>query len=124
MVFSEPAQRMVSPAAALMLVMGMVTIGTVAAAPSASAATVTVTVTDTGPAADGQYDITALGTATGSATFTRVPATQLSASPQPVASATNVAGNTTVTWNPTITVTIPGSALAGAYTATITHSVS
>ena len=38
MVFSEPAQRMVSPAAALMLVMGMVTIGTVAAAPSASAA--------------------------------------------------------------------------------------
>ena len=87
-------------------------------------ATGTGTPAETIPAADGQYDITALGTATGSATFTPVPATQLSASPQPVVNATNVAGNTTVTWDPTITVTIPGSAVAGAYTATITHSVS
>ena len=53
-----------------------------------------------------------------------MPATELSASPQPIVNATNVTGNTTVTWDPTITVTIPGSAVAGAYTATITHSVS
>ena len=63
-------------------------------------------------------------TATGPATFTPVPTTQLSASAQPVVNATNVAGNTTVTWDPTIMVTIPGSAVGGAYTATITHSVS
>ena len=87
-------------------------------------ATGTGTPAETIPAADAQYDITALGTATGSATFTPVPATQLSASPQPVVNATNVAGNTTVTWNPTIEVTIPGSAVGGTYTATITHSVS
>jgi hypothetical protein len=30
----------------------------------------------------------------------------------------------TITWDPTIDVTIPGSAIAGGYTATITHSVS
>ena len=32
-------------------------------------------------------------------------------------------GATSVSWDPTITVTIPGSALAGAYSGTITHSV-
>jgi large repetitive protein len=61
---------------------------------------------------------------TGSATFTPVPEVQLSATPQPVVTAANVAGNTTVTWDPTIDVTIPGGAIAGTYTATITHSVS
>ena len=55
---------------------------------------------ETIPAADAQYNISALATATGSATFTPAPTTQLSASPQPVVSATNVAGNTTVTWDP------------------------
>ena len=54
---------------------------------------------ETIPAADAQYNISALATATGSATFTPAPTTQLSASPQPVVSATNVAGNTTVTWD-------------------------
>jgi len=87
-------------------------------------ATGTGTPAETIPAADAQYLITALATTTGSATFTPVPATQLSASPQPVVNATNVAGNTTVTWDPTIDVSIPGSAIGGAYTATITHSVS
>ena len=38
--------------------------------------------------------------------------------------ATNVNGNTTVTWNPAINISIPGSAIGGTYTATITHSVS
>ena len=50
--------------------------------------------------------------------------TQLSTAAQPVVSATNVTGNTTATWNPIITVTVPPTAIAGLYTATITHSVS
>jgi large repetitive protein len=79
---------------------------------------------ETIPVTNAEYAITALGAATGSATFTPVPATQLSTSPQPVVNATNVAGNTTVTWDPTIDVSIPGNAVGGAYTATITHSVS
>lgn len=32
-------------------------------------------------------------------------------------------GNNTVTWNPTLRVTIPNSAVAGTYTGTVTHSV-
>ena len=87
-------------------------------------ATGTGTPAETIPAADAQYVIAALATTIGSATFTPVPTTQLSATPQPVVTATNVNGNTTVTWDPTINVTIPGSAVGGDYTATITHSVS
>jgi uncharacterized repeat protein (TIGR01451 family) len=87
-------------------------------------ATGTGTPAETIPAADAQYVIAALATALGSATFAPVPTTQLSATPQAVVSATNVEGNTTVTWDPTIDVSIPGSAIGGAYTATITHSVS
>jgi hypothetical protein len=79
---------------------------------------------ETIPASNANYDITALATTTGSATFTPVPVTRLSANPKAVVTATNVAGNTTVTWDPTIAVIIPVSAIAGNYTATITHSVS
>ena len=79
---------------------------------------------ETIPVGDGQYNISALATTTGSATFTPVSSTRLSTRSKPVVSATNVAGNTAVTWNPTVVVTIPGSAIAGSYTATITHSVS
>jgi hypothetical protein len=50
--------------------------------------------------------------------------TQLSASPQAVVSATNVSGNTSVSWDPTIQVSVPSTAISGDYTATITHSVS
>ena len=38
--------------------------------------------------------------------------------------ATNVAGNTTASWNPLINIQVPASAVGGTYTATITHSVS
>jgi hypothetical protein len=87
-------------------------------------ATGTGTPAETIPAADAEYDITALTEATGPATFTPVPVTQLSASPQAVVSATNVAGNTAVSWDPAIQVAIPATAISGGYTATITHSVS
>jgi hypothetical protein len=33
-------------------------------------------------------------------------------------------GNNSVTWNPTVTITLPPQAVAGIYTGTITHSVS
>jgi hypothetical protein len=41
----------------------------------------------------------------------------------PAVSATGITGDNSATWNPTITVTIPGGTPAGTYNATITHSV-
>ena len=87
-------------------------------------ATGTGTEAETIPAEDAQYLIAALAEAVGPATFTPVSAVQLSAEPQAVVSATNVSGNTSVSWNPTIEVSVPDSAIGGDYTATITHSVS
>ena len=37
--------------------------------------------------------------------------------------ATGITGDNSATWNPTITVTMPGGTIAGVYSATITHSV-
>ena len=87
-------------------------------------ATGTGTEAETIPAQDAQYAVAGLAEAIGPATFTPVPAIQLSASPQAVVSATNVSGNTTVSWDPTIQVSVPATAISGDYTATITHSVS
>ena len=98
--------------------------GWTATVASTSFATGGGTPAETIPVSDASYNITALTQATGPATFTPVPVTQLSTAPQPVVSATNVTGNTTATWNPIITVTVPPTAIAGLYTATITHSVS
>lgn len=41
----------------------------------------------------------------------------------PAVTATGITGDTSATWNPLITVAIPVSAIAGVYSATITHSV-
>jgi hypothetical protein len=41
----------------------------------------------------------------------------------PVVTATGITGDNSATWNPTITVTVPGGMAAGIYFATITHSV-
>jgi large repetitive protein len=98
--------------------------GWTATVSATSFATGAGTPAETIPAADAQYNISGLGMTTGSATFTPVPTTRLSARPKAVVNATNVAGNTTVTWDPTIVVTIPGSAIGGTYAATIIHSVS
>jgi large repetitive protein len=75
------------------------------------------------PAGDAVYAISALTTATGPATFGYTPETDLSPNPQDVVNATNVDGNTAVTWNPVIDVTVPGGAIGGTYSATIVHSV-
>ncbi|MDP9302293.1 MAG: hypothetical protein M3P43_15595 [Actinomycetota bacterium] len=41
----------------------------------------------------------------------------------PAVTATGITGDNSATWNPTITVTVPGGMAAGIYSATITHSV-
>ena len=42
----------------------------------------------------------------------------------PVVTATGITGDNSATWNPTITVAVPGGMAAGVYSATITESVS
>jgi hypothetical protein len=41
----------------------------------------------------------------------------------PALTATGITGDNSATWNPTITVAVPGGMAAGIYSATITHSV-
>ena len=41
----------------------------------------------------------------------------------PVMTATGITGDNSATWNPTISVVVPGGMAAGVYSATITHSV-
>jgi hypothetical protein len=41
----------------------------------------------------------------------------------PAVTATGITGDNSATWNPTITVTVPGGMAANVYAATITHSV-
>ena len=42
---------------------------------------------------------------------------------KPVATATEVSGNNTASWNPTLDVSMPAGALAGVYTGTVTTSL-
>jgi hypothetical protein len=41
----------------------------------------------------------------------------------PAVTATGITGDNSATWNPTISVAVPGGTIARSYTATITHSV-
>jgi uncharacterized repeat protein (TIGR01451 family) len=84
----------------------------------------TVTPADLIQAGHASYLINALGTTTGSATFTPTPVTVLSVSPQAVVTATNANGDNSATWDPQIQVSVPSTAVVGTYTATITHSAS
>ena len=59
----------------------------------------------------------------GIATVTPVSLTAMT-TPSTVQTASSVIGVNTATWNPSIGVLIPAGAVAGTYTATITHSVS
>ncbi|UYY83593.1 hypothetical protein OIT41_20285 (plasmid) [Arthrobacter sp. YA7-1] len=71
---------------------------------------------------------TATLTGTGTAAVTPAQATALHGTPQPVQKATQVTSTVatpvTATWTETIQFTIPPTALADTYTATLTHSVS
>lgn len=83
----------------------------------------TIPVSDVGYAVG---SITTTGTIT--ATGTNLPAGSvagdLSGTPQTVVAGTAGVGDNTATWDPTISVAVPASAVGGGYTGTITHSVS
>lgn len=61
-------------------------------------------------------------TKVGTATFTADDPAALTGVTAAV-TATGITGDNSATWNPTITVTVPGGTLAGTYSGTITHSV-
>jgi hypothetical protein len=61
-------------------------------------------------------------TKVGTATYTANDPTNLTGV-APAVTATGITGDNSATWNPTITVTVPGGMAAGVYSATITHSV-
>lgn len=82
------------------------------------------TAAETIPVRDVLYLINSFSSMQGSATFMRTPVTHLSAAAQAVVTATNVRGDNSVTWNPVMQVSVPSEAVAGTYSATITHSVS
>ncbi|HXS62251.1 MAG TPA: putative Ig domain-containing protein [Streptosporangiaceae bacterium] len=76
------------------------------------------------PPTDVDYLIPSLFQTTGRATFSFVPSLDVNVNPQAVVSATNVNGDTSATWTPNLDVHIPAGAVAGNYTAVVTHSVS
>ncbi|MEU8035984.1 hypothetical protein [Streptosporangium sp. NPDC049078] len=59
---------------------------------------------------------------TGQGTFTPGPGGIINV-PRVAFTGTNLVGNNTATWNPTLTVTIPTTAVGGTYSGTVTHSV-
>ncbi|WP_062346815.1 hypothetical protein [Herbidospora yilanensis] len=85
------------------------------------------TANETIPKTDAAYASGAATSTTGVGTFVPGQLTVPLAAPltgQVTAfSATALVGNNTVTWNPTLRVTIPNSAVAGTYTGTVTHSI-
>jgi hypothetical protein len=73
------------------------------------------------PATDATY---APGTVTTTGTITVTPSSiTLSNSPQTVLSGTAGVGDNTASWDPTVAVNVPASAVAGTYTGTLTQSV-
>lgn len=74
------------------------------------------------PAANIAYDPGVISATNVSASG--VPLAALSESPQPTVAGTGGTGINFATWNPSLTVTIPSTAaVAGDYSATVTHSV-
>jgi hypothetical protein len=67
------------------------------------------------------YSVGAI-TKTGTATFTANNPEDLTAV-VPAVTATGITGDNSASWNPSITVAVPGGVAAGVYSATITHSV-
>ncbi len=87
-----------------------------AAAPASGGAAPTM------PATAAAYGATT-ATVTGGATVTAFGPTNDISKPVTVETATAVNGNNTASWTPLLQVTAPAQALAGSYTATLTHSV-
>jgi hypothetical protein len=80
--------------------------------------------THTIPPGAATYFINDLDATTGNATFTSTSPTILSGTSQNVVTASGATGDTSASWDPIIQVSVPATAVAGTYTATITHSVS
>jgi hypothetical protein len=94
----------------------------VATASSTDWVTGTHTTSETIPATDATYTP---GTVTTSGTITATPVgITLSNSAQTVVTGSAGIGDNTASWDPTIAVAVPTSAVGGAYTATLTQSVS
>lgn len=74
------------------------------------------------PAAAMTYT-TPAATVTGTAIVTPASLIAMTNTGNTVQTATIVTGDNTATWSPTIGVTVPAGAVAGTYSATITHSV-
>jgi hypothetical protein len=75
------------------------------------------------PAPDATYT-TGTVAKTGTITITSVPTLTLTGAAQTVVSGTAGIGDNSATWDPTIAIAVPVSAVAGLYSGTITHSVS
>ncbi len=88
---------------------------------SANSTTFTTTAGDT-PSTSISY-APGLPTTTGVAIVAPTPTATLTTTPTAVMSATGIIGTNSATWNPTLTVNLPTSALAGTYTGTVTTSV-
>ncbi|MET8780162.1 hypothetical protein [Streptomyces sp. NPDC004589] len=73
------------------------------------------------PATDAGYDPGSI-TTTGTITATGTPVT-LSNTAQTVVTGSAGVGDNTATWNPTVVVAVPPSAVGGTYTGTLTQSV-
>ena len=73
-------------------------------------------------AAGATYTPTA-ATTTGTVSVTASPATDPT-TPRIIQTATCVIGNNTATWDASLTIHVPNEAIADAYTATLTYSVS
>jgi len=80
------------------------------------------TTPETIPNENVDYDPGTLTSTTGDATFTPGTPGALGTTLTAV-TATAINGPNTAAWNPTITITIPPTAVSGDYTGTITHSV-
>lgn len=78
---------------------------------------------ETVPAGDATYDPGKIGVTGTSTAASGGSVITLAGKPQTVVTAT-VTGNNTATWDPTITVAVPDTAVGGAYSATLTQSVS
>ena len=88
---------------------------------SASSTTFTTPAGDT-PSSSVTY-VPGLATNTGIAVVLPVLTATLTGTPTAVMSSTGVIGTNTASWTPTLTVALPGNALAGTYTGTVTTSV-
>lgn len=74
------------------------------------------------PATDVTYSPGSV-TTTGTITVTPTDLT-LSNSAQPAVTGTDGVGDNTATWDPTVAISVPASAVGGTYTGTVTYSVS